>query len=70
MTNETDAHYHGLSGKRFWRRIAAIKSEPAHTLVYIAGCALQDHEQRMLQLLEEAEKSVVGQSAVTAASAD
>jgi hypothetical protein len=48
--------YSGENSDRFWSRIAAIKAEPAHLLIYLAGVALQEHEQRVLQMLEELEK--------------
>lgn len=57
MKNEIDAKYHGKAAMAFWRKISAIKKEPEHTLAYIAACALQDHEQRVLQMLSEIEKS-------------
>lgn len=49
--------YSGKASKAFWERIAAIKTKRAHDLVYIAGCALQDHENRVLQMLKRAEKT-------------
>jgi hypothetical protein len=49
--------YSGPASKKFWARIWALKewNEQTFALAYIAGCALQDHEHRMFQLLEEAE---------------
>lgn len=47
------AKYKGDASIEFWRRIANIKTEPEHALAYIAGCALQEHEQRVLQMLAE-----------------
>ncbi len=49
--------YSGASSKRFWKRIHSIHDENLRNVVYIAGCALQDHEQRMIQILREAESS-------------
>jgi hypothetical protein len=43
--------------KAIWARVEALKSEPVHSLLYIALCALQDHENRVLQMLFEAETS-------------
>ncbi len=48
--------YSGPASKKFWERIAEIKNRRVHDLIYIAGCALQDHEGRVLQMLDEAEK--------------
>jgi len=54
-----EAKYSGDASIHFWRRIANIKTEPEHELAYIAGCALQDHEQRVLQMLVKIESSDV-----------
>ena len=43
--------------KAIWARVEALNSEPVHSLLYIAFCALQDHENRVLQMLFEAETS-------------
>ena len=49
--------YSGLVSKAFWDRVAKIKDEKTHDLIYIAGCALQDHENRLLQMLKRAEQT-------------
>lgn len=46
----------GLSGK-FWGRINNIKPERLHNAIYLAGCALQDHEGRVLRMIADAEQS-------------
>lgn len=48
--------YSGPVSARFWNRIVAIKSNKLHAAVYVAACALQDHEGRVLQILKDAEK--------------
>ena len=49
--------YSGPASAALWKRIAGIKNQRVHDLIYLAGCALQDHEGRFLQMLEHAEKS-------------
>ena len=51
--------YSGPLSRKFWDRVKAIKPEKLHMAIYTAGCALQDHEGRVLQMLEDAEKSVL-----------
>lgn len=46
--------YSGEANKPFWREVANIQGKRQHDLVYIAGCALQEHENRVLQMLKEA----------------
>ena len=46
--------YSGAAGRKFWNRIAAIKPDKLRVLIYLAGCALQDHETRVLQMVTEA----------------
>ena len=48
--------YSGKASEGFWKRVASIKNRRAHALVYLAGCALQEHEQRVLEMLAEAQK--------------
>ena len=48
--------YSGPASRKFWDHINAIKPEKLHSLIYIAGCALQDHELRVLQMIAEAEE--------------
>lgn len=48
--------YSGKVSKKFWARIAAVKDEPTHTLLYVAALALQEHESRVLQLFKEIER--------------
>ncbi len=45
-------HYSGPGSEVFWARIHKIENKAARDLVYIAGCALQDHERRVLQMIE------------------
>lgn len=46
--------YSGSKSKKFWGRINAIKIEPTHSLLYQAGCALQNHESRVLEMIDAA----------------
>ncbi len=59
MKRKIEARYTGAASRLFWGRVAKIKTETAHDLVYMAGVALQEHENRVLQMLicaEEAEE--------------
>ena len=47
--------YSGPNSRKFWDRVNAIKPEKLHSLIYIAGCALQDHELRVLQMIADVE---------------
>ncbi len=47
--------YSGEASTAFWKRINKINNQTTHDLVYVAGCALQDHENRVLQMLHLAE---------------
>jgi len=55
MTGPTP-QYSGKVSKKFWARVAAVKDEPTHSLLYIAACALQDHEGRVIQMFKEIER--------------
>lgn len=55
------ARYSGEASKDIWDRVAAISHEPSHGLLYIAACALQDHEQRFLQILVRVEQDDLNQ---------
>ena len=48
--------YSGPASRGFWTRVAEIQPDQAHDLIYLAGCALQDHESRVLQMIADAEK--------------
>lgn len=50
------AQYSGLVSTKFWRRIAEIDNVKVRAVAYIAACALQDHENRVLQILSKLEK--------------
>lgn len=50
--------YSGPKSLKFWARVNAL-TDPEHTLVYMAGCALQDHEGRVLRMLQVAEQPEV-----------
>ncbi len=52
--SEMEKYSHPTS-KKFWDRIQAISNPTARALVYLAGCALQDHETRVFRMLEQAE---------------
>jgi len=43
-------HYSGELSRAFWLRVKRIEDERTHDLLYLAGCALQDHEERVLQM--------------------
>lgn len=45
--------------KKFWDRVFEIEAKKPKlgSLIYLAACALQDHESRLYQMLEDAEKS-------------
>jgi len=55
MPNPIKPHYSGKLSVDFWKRVNALP-EPVRGLVYLAGCALQEHEGRVLQMLKEAEE--------------
>ena len=48
-------HYSGVASKGFWDRVWEHKEDERFGLMYIAGCALQEHEARVLQMLAELE---------------
>ena len=48
-------HYSGDGSKWFWDRVNKHKKDKRFGLMYIAGCALQEHEARVLQMLSELE---------------
>lgn len=54
--SKDERKYAGTESKLFWKRIAEIENRRTRELVYIAGCALQDHEERMFQMLEAASR--------------
>lgn len=43
--------YSGPNSVAFWAEIANVENKEVHDLLYIAGCALQDHEKRFFQML-------------------
>lgn len=47
--------YSGERSKRFWDRIRRLP-EPEQAIVYLGGCALQDVEERVWQMIDEAEQ--------------
>jgi len=51
--------YSGAASVKFWNRIQEIKPAKLREAVYTAGCALQDHEQRVLRMIADAEKRTV-----------
>ena len=54
-----DTHYSGSQSEALWRRVNALP-EAQRTLLYLAGCALQDHEVRFWQMLLQAEAEARG----------
>ena len=54
-----DTHYSGPQSEALWRRVNALP-EAQRTLLYLAGCALQDHEGRFWQMLLQAEAEARG----------
>ena len=55
MANRMRARYYGVLSIPFWKRVNALP-EGVRDLVYLAGCGLQDHEERVLQMLALAEQ--------------
>lgn len=51
---ERQPHYSGKLSNGFWADVANVKDKAAHDLIYVAACALQDHEKRILQMLRMA----------------
>lgn len=47
--------YSGKRSLKFWNQINKIKGKEG-SLVYIAGCLLQDVESRVLQLIDEVDE--------------
>lgn len=50
---EKEMRYSGPKSVKFWTRVNSIKPESKRSLIYIAACALQDHEGRVFQMLRE-----------------
>lgn len=50
-----DKHYSGELSKEFWAEVNKLR-DSLHAMVYLAGCALQDHEERVLKMLAEAKR--------------
>lgn len=48
-------YYSGPKSKKFWDRVAVIKNRKLHDAIYLAACTLQDHEERVLKTLNDAE---------------
>ncbi len=57
MGDKMKPKYSGGLSRKFWDRINNIKPERLHDAIYVAGCALQDHERRVLQMLADAERT-------------
>lgn len=51
---ERQPYYFGRISTGFWADVANIKDKSMHDLVYVAACALQDHEKRVLQMMRMA----------------
>ena len=56
MDGKLKPKYSGNWSRNFWARVNLIKPEKLHDAIYTAGCALQDHERRVLQMLANAER--------------
>ena len=56
MTGKLKPKYSGPLSIKFWEQVKTIKPKKLHTAIYMAGCALQDHEDRVLNMLEDAKK--------------
>ena len=50
-------HYSGDDSKWFWDRVNKLPRNEGGETAYMLGCALQDHEQRVMRYLEQAELS-------------
>lgn len=48
-------YYSGDSSHDFWDRVWRVKPKAAQDVLFLMGCALQDHEERMHQALLMAE---------------
>ena len=57
MNGKMKPKYSGGLSRKFWDRINNIKPERLHDAIYLAGCALQDHEGRVLRMIANAEQS-------------
>lgn len=47
--------YSGQASDKFWGRIDKIEPKRLRDALYVAGCALQDHETRVMQMLDAAD---------------
>ena len=51
-------NYSGPPSDKFWERINKIKPRRLREAIYTAGCALQDHERRVLTMISDAEREL------------
>lgn len=51
-----EAKYSGHLSEDFWEQVHKIKNKKERNLIYLAGCALQDHETRVIQMFESLSK--------------
>lgn len=58
LMNKHHHHYSGNGSKTFWSRVNRLKDEIDHTTVYTLGVALQNHEEFVLRILENAEQKL------------
>jgi hypothetical protein len=63
MKKDARFHYSGEGSRQFWERVNRITPKGVHSVLYIAGCGLQEHENRMHQALQEAEDNMKVQRA-------
>ena len=54
MSEKLEPQYSGPASIKVWDRIAKIEDLGVHDMIYIAACALQDHETRLLQMIDAA----------------
>ncbi len=55
MLGKQNPKYSGPLSRKFWDRINSVKPQKLWEALYVAGCALQDHEGRVLEMLKNAE---------------
>ncbi len=57
MDGKLKPKYSGSLSQKFWDRVGKIKPARLNDAIYMAGCALQNHERLVLQMLIDAEQS-------------
>jgi hypothetical protein len=52
---ELQPRYSGPKSLKFWKKIEEVEDPDLHAMLYLAGCALQDHEARLLKMIKDVE---------------